>query len=340
MANSGVIEGAIHLAFGLIMSWLTCNVFFGISSSFNNNKIWDIRKLPIAANTNNHYVFPVQAFAGDTGSNSSSTPDSIVMSSVVHLHIGVVRLQPSTSITLYVDNVATDDAKQVYVELQTPDNLADTSVGISFYNESNYQTARTCKISTTYESVSSTSTNVVHLDDTTYDSVYGSGNGRAIFPKGIPGDTKSGSLTNSPITYLQNKGTKNRIGMMLYLPSVSSRSDFSKVCMGVVLYYSASSTAIYEFIYSTNSSYGLQNLTKSWIVLYDPASSIVDFSLFLYIPKNLIFLNYETGSIVSLTLFLGNGTIYYGQITYADLTLDSNSTLIPNFLKGSTEGYF
>lgn len=88
----------------------------------------------------------------------------------------------------------------------------------------------------------------------------------------------------------------------------------------------------------------MKNTTFEWRSaerqLYDPASSIVDFSLFLYISENLTFLKYGTGSIIPLTLLPGNGTIYYGQITYADLTLDYNSTLIPNFLKGRTEGYF
>lgn len=339
MANLGVLEEAIHLVFGLIISWLTCNVFFGISSALNNNKIWNISRFLIIANTNIHY-FPVQVSAGDTGCNSFSVPGSILMSFVVNLYIKVARLQPSTFITLYFDNVATDDAKQVYVELQTSDNLADTSAEISFYDGSSYQVACACKLYTIFESILLTSTNVVNFDSTTYDSVYGSGNGRFIFPKGISGDTKSRSLTNSSINYPQNKGAKNRIGMVLNLPPLSSRSDFSKVRRRIVQYYSTSATAIYEFVYSTNSSYGLQSLTKFWIVLYDPTSLEVDFSFFLDRPKNLIFQKNETGSIVYLTSFPGNGTIYHGQITYADSTLDFDSTLIPNFLKGSIEGSF
>lgn len=321
-----------------IESSLAGNVYFGISSSTNNNKVWETSRLPLSANTNTHFVFPVQAPGGVSGSNPSSTPGSIVMSTIANMYIGVAGATPNASITLYVDNVATDDAKQVYVELQTPDTLADTSAQISFYNGSSYLVARTCKLNTAFESVSVTSANSVHLDATTYDDAYGSGNGRSVFPKGSSGNVKAGSLTNSSITYSANKGTKNRIGFLLNLPPVSSRANFSKVRMRVVLYYAANSLSTYEFNDSTNSSYGLQNLVKPWIALYDPASSTVDFFLFTYRPKQLSFQRDEKGTVTSLTLFSGNGMVYHGQITYADLTLDSDSNLIPNFLEGTIEG--
>jgi hypothetical protein len=94
----------------------------------------------------------------------------------------------------------------------------------------------------------------------------------------------------------------------------------------------------YQFSDTTSASTGLQNLSKPWIALYDPTSNLIDFYLFTHRPKNLEFRRDESGNIYELVLYPGNGLIYHGQITYPDLTLDSDSNLIPNFLEESIEG--
>jgi hypothetical protein len=111
---------------------------------------------------------------------------------------------------------------------------------------------------------------------------------------------------------------------------------------GLVLHYAPTvqnmGSTTHNFANSTNASYGLQNLSKPWIALYDPTSNLIDFYLFTHRPKNLEFRRDESGNIYELVLYPGNGVIYHGQITYPDLTLDSDSNLIPNFLEESIEG--
>jgi hypothetical protein len=94
----------------------------------------------------------------------------------------------------------------------------------------------------------------------------------------------------------------------------------------------------YEFADSTSASYGLQNVVKPWIALYDPANNYLDFYLFTHRSKNLSSKRDESGNIYELTMYPGNGLIYWGRITYPNLTLDSDSNLIPNCLEASVEG--
>jgi hypothetical protein len=111
---------------------------------------------------------------------------------------------------------------------------------------------------------------------------------------------------------------------------------------GLVLHYSPTTqnmgSTTYELSNDNNASTGLQNLSKPWLALYDPTSNLIDFYLFTHRPKNLEFRRDESGNIYELVLYPGNGLIYHGQITYPDLTLDSDSNLIPNFLEESIEG--
>ena len=94
----------------------------------------------------------------------------------------------------------------------------------------------------------------------------------------------------------------------------------------------------YTFTNDFETELGIKNLITPWIAIYDPAGRDVDFYLFTHRPKNLEFRRDESGNIYELVLYPGNGLIYHGQITYPDLTLDSDSNLIPNFLEESIEG--
>jgi hypothetical protein len=94
----------------------------------------------------------------------------------------------------------------------------------------------------------------------------------------------------------------------------------------------------YDFEDSLNTSYGLQHMSRPWIALYDPAKGLIDYYLFTHRPKNLIRQRNDSGEIYELVLYPGNGAIYHGQITYANLTADADSNLIPNCLEPAREG--
>jgi len=94
----------------------------------------------------------------------------------------------------------------------------------------------------------------------------------------------------------------------------------------------------FVFENSTHFINGLQNLSKPWIALYDPANSLIDFYLFTHRPQNLSFKRDETGTIYSLSLYPGAGSIYHGQIPFADLTLDTNSDSVPDCLEATVNG--
>lgn len=94
----------------------------------------------------------------------------------------------------------------------------------------------------------------------------------------------------------------------------------------------------YTFTNDFETELGIKNLITPWIALYDPAGRDVDFYLFTYKPSQLSFTVDSEGIITQLILYPGNGLIYHGQITFSDLTRDSNSDLIPDFLDSSVLG--
>ena len=94
----------------------------------------------------------------------------------------------------------------------------------------------------------------------------------------------------------------------------------------------------YSFTNDYDSELGILNLNKNFIVCYDPSGSEVDFYLFTYKPIRFKYTVDSSGTITQLILYPGNGLIYHGQITFSDLTRDSNSDLIPDFLDSSVLG--
>lgn len=96
--------------------------------------------------------------------------------------------------------------------------------------------------------------------------------------------------------------------------------------------------ASYVFADSTNTSYGLQNVVYPWIALLDPETSIIDFYLPTHRFKNLSFKRDETGTIYSISLYPGAGSVYHGQIPFADLTRDTNSDSVPDCLEAAVNG--
>jgi len=278
------------------------------------------------------FVFPIRALPKE------GTP---VLNNVTAVRFEIPNVAVIGDI-LNVDSIAIDNAKQAYIEAQVPDNLSATSLALYTHNGTAYQLASTHSLDGAYSQVSQTSANATLLDNTKFDDVYGAaGAGRAVFPKGESGETKAGSSGN--ITYSANKGTSKRIGFRVDLPpSDNGRTNFNKCRIKTILTYApnieGNYSASYDFADSTNTSYGLQNITKPWLALYDPSTSLIDFYLHTNRPQALSYKRDETGTIHELSLYPGSGSIYHGQITFADLTLDSDSDLIPDCLEAPVNG--
>ena len=279
-------------------------------------------RFAISANTDTTFILPINAPTGSSGHNPTSRVGSLIASGITKAYIGVSNLTPGGAGEFTLKYVGADVAKSTYIELQTPDNLADSSLTLQAWDGSAYQTTGVYKLDSTYSAVSTTTANWELSDGTKFDDVYGSGLGRALFPKGISAETKAGSTGS--ITYSANKGTSKRIGFRVDLPpSDGGRTNFNKIRLKTILTYAPDAednySASYDFADSTNTSYGLQNLSKPWIALYDPTAAIIDFYLFTNRPQSLNFKRDETGTIHELNLYPGTGTIYHGQITYSNL---------------------
>jgi len=319
----------------------------GIGSSNSNYSRWSNKTCTaLTANTQAAAVLPIKAPASATSTISNpnvvnSTPN---WAAVAYLRIGYYNATyANQSVTLTFYDISADVGKAANVEINIPDFLnTDSSLTLQCWTGAAYETCRVCKLDSTFADVSTTPANAKLQDGTKLDDVYGSTLGRGVFPKGISGATATGnnSLT---ITYSANKGTKYRIGKMVTLPpSDGGRTNFSKIRLKFIITYAVNSSGkyatSYEFSDSTNASYGLQNLAKPWIALYDPAGSIIDFYLFTTRPKNLIRRRDDSGNIYELVLYPGNSPLYYGRITHANLTADTGGTLIPDCLKSTIEG--
>jgi hypothetical protein len=512
-----------------------------------NYKKWNNVNFTISANTNSTIVCPILSPQGTTGSMPSIVSGTMNYSSISKIYLGVTATA-NTSVTFYLDNITADVARPAYVELQVPDNLADTSLTLQCWNGSVYNTTWTAKLDPVYALVYSDSPRSMYLDGTLLGDCYGATVWRNLYPKGIAGQTVT--TPTGTMTYSANKGTRNRIGFMVQLPPSDGRTNFSKIRLKTVLYYSdlnkatnilpdlsgngnngamdrvglvaddkgnpygamifngsnssvscgnpatlnlsnspftismrvnptdesnrdilkkcdasfygvalyrqaskfislyrdvthnnditssvtttagnwyhivitvdginnniyvnntktskasglltfsntsllsigstvgiapylgkvadvkiyaraltdqevtalynnqsVSSTGLvaswnpktvshmgattYEFADSTSASYGLQNVVKPWLSIYNPTDNYLDFYLFTHRPKNLSYKRDESGNIYELTMYPGNGLLYWGRITYPNLTLDSDSNLIPNCLEASVEG--
>ena len=321
-----------------ITSSLTGTLVFSLAAN-TKSASWSARNFPLSANTKTKFVLPFLAPAGSSGMNPASN-SGFDPAYTTTINIGVLTVG-STALALKLDNITADTGKSAYIEAQVSDNLSATSLSLYTHNGTAYQLASTHSLDGAYSQVSQTSANATLLDSTKFDDVYGTGLGRAVFPKGGSGETKAGSSGN--ITYSANKGTSKRIGLKVDLPpSDNGRTNFNKCRIKTILTYApdveGNYSASFDFADSTNTSYGLQNITKPWLALYDPATSLIEFYLHTNRPHALSFKRDETGTIHELSLYPSSGSIYHGQITFADLTLDSDSDLIPDCLEASVSG--
>lgn len=130
---------------------------------------------------------------------------------------------------------------------------------------------------------------------------------------------------------LKAAGTKNT-----YKFSRTLSYNSSERLQLTITYESLSHT--YSFSKDANTATGLQNLSKSFIALYDPAKTEIDFFHFTTRPQKLEYKQEADGTISQITLYPGNGSIYHGRITHAAPTRTTGSGLIPDCLNSSIEG--
>lgn len=107
-------------------------------------------------------------------------------------------------------------------------------------------------------------------------------------------------------------------GRMLPNPNTYFAEKYFQDCHFPELYFAYIQT--HRFSDTHDSQFGIKNLIKPWIALYDPEKTTVDFFLFTHKPKKLDFTVNDDNEISCLHLYPGNGLIYHGQITYPDLT--------------------
>jgi predicted secreted protein len=239
-------------------------------------KIWqDAARFPLSANSNKTFIFPIDTPQGTTGQYPSTVSGSLSKNGITMLSIGAI-VAPNTPITMYIDTIFADVAKPCYLEIFSNDYLADTSTVVQYYTGSTYETALTCKLDNGFTSVSADNTKGKLLDGTLLNDCYGAGNGRSIFPKGVSAETKTGSLSNSSISYSAYKGTKYRIGLRVDLPPLGSNSNFSAVRLKITTFYTYPKgttthmgSTTFEFSDDNSASTGLQNLAKPFIALLD-----------------------------------------------------------------------
>lgn len=197
---------------------------------------WTGARFALQADTWTHCVFPLLAPEGTSGMNPTTKTGVVNLATITYIYFGIEKAGAEQAITLQIDNITADTAKPAYIELQTPDNLADSSLTLQVWNGSSYQTSLIAKLDTVYSLVGSGTTNWKLADGTKFDDVYGAGLGRALFPKGISAETKAGS--SGSITYSANKGTVKRIGFRVDLPpSDGGRTNFNKCRMKAILSY-------------------------------------------------------------------------------------------------------
>jgi len=94
----------------------------------------------------------------------------------------------------------------------------------------------------------------------------------------------------------------------------------------------------HTFTYDTDANTGLLNLIYPFISIFDPASNTADFFLATDRINALSIIVNSSNVITSLTVGVRNGLLYHGQIVYPDLTKDSNSDGIPDFLEEAMPG--
>jgi len=244
------------------------------------------------------FVLPIKAPVGSTGQLPSRRHASYNPAVTTMISVGLRNGVANSAITFYVDNITADTYKTAYIELQTPDNLADSSLTLQAWDGSAYQTIGTYKLDSTYSAVGTpTSANWKLADGTKFDDVYGSGLGRALFPKGVANQTVNGS--NGTMTYTDDiYGAKNKIGFRVDLPpSDGNRTNFDQVRFRTTIFYNNTSNITYEV--DDDSNITASYIDNNKLIGYFNESDIYDSGLSFATNSNNTFTDWD-GENISL----------------------------------------
>lgn len=308
----------------------TGNLYFELYDITTPKSVrWSGTRFAMAANTRQTFLFPI---LGSTDTLGMAPTAKTVPFNYSNTRIYIGMDVPATkSYTLYVDNVIADNGSPVYVEMNVPDELMESSLEIKCYDttSSNYATTRIDRLDSTYSNVSVVSANTKFLDKTKLDNAYGTESGRAVFPKGDHNATVTGST--GEMTFSANRGTSKRIGFMVILPSVNTFSpDFSKIRFKIILSYKATSPITYAFSNDEKHFTGLRNLEKPLIGWFTETG--IEFYMFDRPLKILNVVEDET-KVCKVEIGATEGTkIYHGFTSHANKEKDSNSDDIPDII--------
>lgn len=217
----------------------------GTSPTFVYPRWVDKSCTAITANTPASIVVPLKAPANSNSANSNPgvLSGSVAWNNTTYFRMGVhLPLYPNTTIMFSISDISADVGKPCYVEIQTPDNLAeDSSLQLQTWDSTlgtpAYTTIGDFKLNQTYSEVGTpVSANWKLLDGTKLDDVFGDGTG-VIYPKGKSDATVTGS-DGSSYTYTNNStGSLYKIGLFVKLPpSDNNRTNFSKFRFRTTLY--------------------------------------------------------------------------------------------------------
>ena len=349
-----------------IESSLTGHAYVGMGTNTVNFERWTSKpNVSTTANTILKCVLPFKAPISESGSSPNWIAGTPVWSSFNYLRVGY-KGTASTPVTFYIDNITACNGTWAQVEVAVPDRLVSPNgsifnVGMKTHNGSTYSASY--PISWNYNGMygSGVAAAVVVgsatvLDGTSLVHMYGLnsggtayGMGATVYPQGVSGQSPAYAASDwlardaPALTYSLNSGTRKRLGFAFKLPPAGGLTGFNQVRLKLVTYYAADSeghmgSTTHELSNDASASTGLHNLVKPWIALYDPTTSLIDFYLHSHRPQSLSFKRDETGTIHELSLYPGSGSIYHGQISFADLSLDSDSDLIPDCLEASVNG--
>lgn len=329
-----------------IKSSITSNLYIQLADSGNGRIIFSGERFPISANVWTKFVLPINSPAGTVGNMPNS---SIYIDGLYVAYVGVINATPSSSIEVHIDEVSLCNGTWAKFEVIVPDtlDLNDAATGekwgMFFNNGSVYinypdNTFGNAGLTGGQPNLPDVDSEYIYtLSGDTFYSMYGTAKGGTTYSsdgRGILKNVLNGTDVNAgTLTYSSVYGGNNHLGFALKIPPYATADLINKVQVIFICFYDDEGATTYEMSNDTDRSTGLQNMYKPYIVFEDPAGHIVDYYVFSKKPEGLSYTYDEDGAISSITVSLpANSSAARGQMKHVDLTLDSDSDGIPDFL--------